>query len=173
MFFALKGSKIDGKKFISQAIKKGAKAIVCSGKIKLNQKKIPIIKVKNATESLGYACAKFFDKKPKNIIAVTGTNGKSSVAEFYYQILKKNNYLVASLGTLGIKFKEKIKSTNLTSLDTISLHKELFILKKLGVNNVIMEASSHGLAHGRMNGIDFKIGILQILAKITLIIIKI
>ena len=159
LFFALQGSKLDGNNFITQAVKKGAKAIVCSRKIKTIQKKIPIIRVENTRESLGYACSKFFDKKPENIIAVTGTNGKSSVAEFFYQILEKNNYSVASIGTLGIKFKNKLKSTNLTSLDVISLHKELFILKKLGINNVIIEASSHGLAQGRMNGIDFKIGI--------------
>ena len=118
-----------------------------------------IIKVKNPIESLTYACSQFFKNKPKNIIAVTGTNGKSSVADFFYQIFSKNGLPVASIGTLGIKYNKKIKKTNLTSLDIISLHKELASLRKLGIENVIIEASSHGLAQGRLNGIIFKAGI--------------
>ena len=67
----------------------------------------------------------FINYKPKNIIAVTGTNGKTSVADFFYQILKKNNIPVASIGTLGIKYKNKFIKTNLTSPDIIELHKNL------------------------------------------------
>ena len=69
----------------------------------------------------------FINLKPKNIIAVTGTNGKTSVADLFYQLLIINNIPVASIGTLGIKYNNKIKKTNLTSPDTISLHKNLLI----------------------------------------------
>ena len=160
LFFALKGCKLNGNSFISHAISNGAKAIVCSKNTKVKiKKKIPLIKVRNVRKSLAYACSKFYRKKPNNIIAVTGTNGKSSVADFYYQILEKNMIPVASIGTLGIKRLGKIKKTNLTSLDIISLHEELANLKRLGINNVIIEASSHGLLQGRLDGIKFKLGI--------------
>ena len=159
LFFSLKGKKLDGDKFIKEAIKKGARVIICSRKTKIKAKNFPIIKVKQPREALTFACKNFFKNKPKNIIAVTGTNGKTSVADFFYQILTKNNKSVASIGTLGVKRKNSIKKTNLTSLDIISLHKELQDLKKIGINNVIIEASSHGLAQGRLNGIDFKAGI--------------
>ena len=159
LFFSLKGKKLHGDKFINEAIKKGARAVICSRKTKIQVEKIPVIKLNHPREALTFACKKFFRNKPKNIIAVTGTNGKSSVADFFYQILKKNNRSVASIGTLGVKRKNSIKKTSLTSPDIISLHKELQNLKRLGINNVIIEASSHGLAQGRLNGIDFKAGV--------------
>ena len=156
LFFAVRGTEFNGEKYILDAITKGAKVIVCGLKCKIRNYKIPIIKVKNVSETLTYACKIFYHKKPSNIIAVTGTNGKSSVAEFYYQILSAQKIPVASIGTLGIKAKNKIKKTNLTTLDIISLHQELTKIKKQGINNVILEASSHGLMQGRLKGIDFK-----------------
>ena len=159
LFFAVRGAEHNGEKYILDAINKGAKAVICSIKCKIKKKKIPIIKVRNISEILTYACKIFYNEKPSNIIAVTGTNGKSSVAEFYHQILTLQKIPVASIGTLGIKTKKKIKKTNLTSLDIISLHQELSKIKKLGINNVILEASSHGLLQGRLNGLDFKTAI--------------
>ena len=126
LFFALKGSKSNGEKFIIKALKKGASAIVSSKEIKGNLK---IIKVNDVRDCLGKICSKFYNKKPKNIIAVTGTNGKSSVADFFHQILSLNGIPVATIGTLGIKTKT-VKKIKLTSPDVISLHKELSELKK-------------------------------------------
>ena len=159
LFFAVEGSKFNGEKYIHEAILKGAKAVICAHKYKIKESKVPIIKVKNVKTLIIQACKIFYSKKPDNIIAVTGTNGKSSVAEFYHQLLSIQKIPVASIGTLGIKIKEKIKKTNLTTLDSISLHHELSEIKKKGINNVILEASSHGLAQGRLNGIKFKTGI--------------
>ena len=111
LFFALKGSSLNGAHFIEQAIKKGAKAVICSKNTNIKSRKnnVPVIKVNNSREALVYACSKFFKRKPKNIIAVTGTNGKSSVADFFYQILSKNGLPSASIGTLGVKRKKKNK----------------------------------------------------------------
>ena len=159
LFFALKGSKTDGEKFIKEAIQKGAVVIVCSFKSSFTHASTPIIKVQNIEEILATACKNFFNKKPKNIIAITGTNGKTSVADFFYQILSLINIPVATIGTLGIKKKNKIKKINLTSPDIITLHKELELIKKEGINNVAIEASSHGLKQSRLNGINFKAGI--------------
>ena len=159
IFFAVKGKKFNGERYISDAISKGAKVIICSQKCKIKVKKIPIIRVENLSKIIVQICKKFYNNKPNNIIAVTGTNGKSSVAEFYHQILTMHKIPVASIGTLGIKIKNKIKKTNLTTLDIVSFHRELSEIKKQGVNHVILEASSHGLSQGRLNGLDFKIGI--------------
>ena len=124
-------------------------------KVKGNSK---IIKTNNIRDLLGIICSKFYTSKPKNIIAVTGTNGKSSVADFFHQILTLNGLSVATIGTLGIKIK-KFKKNSLTSPDIISLHKELNRLKRKKIDNVLLEASSHGLDQGRLNGIKFKAGI--------------
>ena len=159
LFFALKGIKYNGENYILNAIRKGAKAIVCDINCKIKSKKIPIIKVKNIKETISYGCKAFYQKKPKNIIAVTGTNGKSSVVDFYHQILTSQKIPVACLGTLGIKINNKVTRTNLTTLDIISLHRELEKIKMLGIDNVILEASSHGLEQGRLDGINFKTAI--------------
>jgi len=87
LFFALKGSKQNGNKFIKHAIKRGARAIICSKKNGIRKTKIPIIKVKNVREHLANTSKKFYKKKQKNIIAITETNRKSSVINFYHQIM--------------------------------------------------------------------------------------
>ena len=122
IFFAIKGSQTSGIKFINDAILKKASVIISSKKIKYNNCQIPIIPVKNVRRSLSEACSNFYKKKPANIIAVTGTNGKSSVVDFFYQILNLNKVPVASIGTLGIFSKNYNKKTNLTSMDPLSLH---------------------------------------------------
>ena len=156
IFFAIKGNKLNGENFIKDAIKKGASVIVCSKSCKFTDKKIPIIKTNNLRYFLSKLASKFYKLKPKNIIAVTGTNGKTSVADIFYQILTLNNISAATIGTLGIKYNGKIIKTNLTSPDTITLHKNLYILKKKKINNVIIEASSHGLDQKRLHHINFK-----------------
>ena len=90
IFFAIRGNKTSGTNFINDAISRGASAIVSSKKIKYKNRQIPLLLVKDVRKSLSEACSNFYKKKPANIIAVTGTNGKSSVVNFFYQILKLN-----------------------------------------------------------------------------------
>ncbi len=159
IFIAIKGTKINGEHFINDAIKKGAIAIICSQDCKYSNKKILVIKTKNIRKYLSKLSSKFYNLKPKNIIAVTGTNGKTSVADFFYQILSLNRVPVASIGTLGIKYKKKTIKTQLTTPDTVTLHKNLENLKNNKIDNVIIEASSHALHQNRLNDINFKAGI--------------
>ncbi len=159
IFFAIAGASNSGIKFVNEALSNGASVIVSQKKIKLKNTKTPFLLVRDVRKSLSKACSNFYKKKPKNIIAVTGTNGKSSVADFFYQILNLNKISVASIGTLGIISKKYIKKTNLTSMDPLSLHKNLQILAKNKVKNVILEASSHGLEQKRLDSVNIKIGI--------------
>ena len=156
IFFAIKGYKINGEKFIHHAIKKGASVIICSKQCKFNHKNIQIIKTNNIRYILSETSSRFYKLKPKNIIAVTGTNGKTSVADIFYQIFRIYKLPVATIGTLGIKYNDKTIKTNLTSPDTINLHKYLNFLKKKKINNVIIESSSHGLDQKRLHHINFK-----------------
>ena len=98
LFFAIKGLKHDGTYYIREAIKRGAIAVVTEKKF-LN-KKIIFCKKKNIQIMLSSVCKKFFKEQPKNIIAVTGTNGKSSVVDYFRQLLYLNKKKVASIGTL-------------------------------------------------------------------------
>ena len=155
IFFAIKGKKNNGEKFINDAIKKGAAVIVCSKNCKI-KKNITTIKTDKIRNLLSEISSKFYKLKPKNIIAVTGTNGKTSVADIFYQILKINKIPVATVGTLGIKYNGKTIKTNLTTPDTIKIHKSLNQLKKKKIDNVIIESSSHGLEQKRLHHINFK-----------------
>jgi MurE/MurF fusion protein len=159
IFFAIKGNQFNGEKYINEAIAKGAVVIICSNSCNFKSNKIHIFKTKNIRNFLSEIASKFYKLKPKNIIAVTGTNGKTSVADFFYQILNINNIPASSIGTLGIKYKSRIIKNNLTCPDTITLHKNLEKLKKNDINNVIIEASSHGLDQSRLDHINFKAAI--------------
>ncbi len=154
IFFAIKGNSNDGHKFIKNAIKNGARTIIHEKSFEGFKNKILFLSFKNTRKILAQSAYKFFNKIPNNIIAVTGTNGKSSVADFYYQLLKLNNLRVASIGTIGIKYLNKINSVNNTTLDPISLARNLYILKKKKIDNVILEASSHGLKQNRLDGLN-------------------
>jgi len=159
IFFAIKGTKIDGNKFIKEAIQKGAKIIISKKNFEGLKKNILFIKSFNVRKSLSEFAYAVNKDKPRNIIAVTGTNGKSSVADFYFQILKLNKRKVASIGTLGIKTQNYTKKVSNTTIDPIALSICLKKLKKEKINDVILEASSHGLKQNRLDGLKFKTSI--------------
>ncbi len=165
IFFAIKGNDIDGNNFISSAIKNGAKIIVTEKNVDEVKNGVLYIKTEKVRKLLAEISFKIYNKIPKNIIAVTGTNGKSSIADFYYQILNLNNKKVASIGTLGVKSKNlKINLSN-TTIDPIKLSKILNNLKRQNIDNVIMEASSHGLDQNRLDGLSFNTGIFTNLSQ--------
>ena len=165
IFFAIKGNNVDGNDFIPVAIKKGSKIIITEKKIKKFKKEILFIQTKNIRKLLAEVSFKIYKKKPKNLIAVTGTNGKSSIADFYYQILKLNKIKVASIGTLGVKSEKiNIDSSN-TTIDPLELGKILKKLKDQNIDNVILEASSHGLEQNRLDGLQFNSGIFTNLSQ--------
>ncbi len=159
IFFAIKGNKIDGNNYINSAIKKGAKIIISEKKIVKKKKDIVYLYSSNVRKLLSEVSYKIFDKKPNKLVAVTGTNGKSSIADFYYQILSLNSKKVASIGTLGVRYKDKKKNLNNTTLDPVLLGSILKDLRKKKIEYTILEASSHGLDQNRLDGLLFDIGI--------------
>jgi len=165
IFFAIQGSKFNGNNFINDAIKRGARIIV-SNKFKTGVNKgVLYIKVSDPRLALSSFANKYYNKKPNNIIAVTGTNGKSSIVNFYYQILKLNKKRVASIGTLGVKSNGVSLKLNNTTVDAITINKILANLKKKKIENVILEASSHGLHQKRLHGIKFSTSIFTNLSR--------
>ena len=166
IFFAINGNHSKGNNYIDDAINNGAKIIISNLKFEgFDKKRVLFINHKNPRKLLSEVSSRYYKLKPKNIIAVTGTNGKTSVANFYEQILSISNKKVASIGTLGV-FSKKLKlKTNNTTLDPVSIHRILYKLKKLKIDNVILEASSHGLKQYRLNNIQFKSGIFTNLSR--------
>ncbi len=165
IFFAIKGNKSDGNDFILSAIKNGAKIIITEKKINGLKNGILFIQSKNIRKLLAEISFKIYNNIPNNIIAVTGTNGKSSIADFYYQILNLNDRKVASIGTLGVKSKNFKEDLLNTTIDPVKLSKILSRLKKQNINDVIIEASSHGLDQNRLDGLFFNTGIFTNLSQ--------
>ena len=116
LFFAVAGSTTDGHKYIDQVLAKGCKNIVVESDFTSDD--CNVICVADSAQALSIGAHNFFGKPSEKVklIGITGTNGKSSIAEFYYQILKSQKIPVASIGTLGIKINNKILKSNLTIL---------------------------------------------------------
>ena len=159
IFFAIEGTKFDGNKYIFDAINNGAKIIISKKNIKFRDKNIIFLREENPRKLLAEISFKLIKKKPTNLIAVTGTNGKSSIADFYYQILTLNNKKAATIGTLGVRSKTINFDLLNTTIDPIHLGQILKKLKNHRIENVIMEASSHGLDQNTLDGLIFNTGI--------------
>ncbi len=166
IFFALKGNNTDGNLFIKDAIKNGSKIIISDKLKKIGWKKnILFLNFKNPRKLLALFSSRIFNKKPNNLIAVTGTNGKSSIANFYFQIASLNKVKAASIGTLGINGLKIKKNFSNTTFDAIQINYILQKLKQKKIENVILEASSHGLNQNRLHGLKFDIGIFTNLSR--------
>lgn len=154
VFFAIKGNDQDGNLFIDQALSKGA-VLVLTDTPSLEGNKI--IYIDNIRLALAIAARIFYPLCPDNIVAVTGTNGKSSVVSYVHQILYHLGFHSASLGTLGLNVSKKIDhipQLTETTADPISLMKILHLLKESDIDYVAFEASSHGIDQDRFGDLQ-------------------
>ena len=165
IYFAISGSKHNGNLYVNEAIRYGARVIVSNKKFEGFRKNILYLKSSNPRQLLALAASKIFKDKPNNLVAVTGTNGKSSVVDFYNQILKLNNKRCGTIGTLGIKTNNSKKKIQNTTPDPLILNRILESFKKEKINNAILEASSHGLHQNRLDGNHFDVGIFTNLSR--------
>src|SRR6201999_2092927 len=119
---------------------------------------VPFIRVPNARAAFSKAASRFYPRQPKTIAAVTGTNGKTSVASFLRQIWAALGHPAASLGTVGLVSPKGEEYSNLTTPDPIALHKIVDRLAGEGVTHLALEASSHGLDQHRLDGLQLSAG---------------
>ena len=160
LFAALPGENVDGRDFILHAARSGAVAVLTADNVLLeidNTIQASFILDTNPRKRYAELVGKFYKPQPKHVVAVTGTNGKSSVAEFTRQIWQICELPSASIGTLGLVTPWKIEGGHLTTPDPIDLHKTLLQLTKGGIEHVVLEASSHGLSQFRVDGIDLEV----------------
>ena len=162
LFVALLGSKNDGAVFISDAAAKGASAILALDGITLpdSAATIPLVSSPNPRRSLAICASRYFKTQPQTVAAVTGTNGKTSVAWITKQLWSRLEKKSASIGTLGMHTDQEPQSLGkgLTTEDPITLHRNLNELTKSQVQCAILEASSHGLDQHRLDGVTFSAG---------------
>lgn len=159
VFVALAGAKADGARFIADAVSHGAVAVV-SGQPRPAElpASIAFAQVADPRLALSLAAARIHPRQPETIVAVTGTSGKSSVADFTRQIFQALGHEAASLGTIGVVTGKGADYGSLTTPDPLSLHASLDRLAEEGVTHLAMEASSHGLDQRRLDGVRLKAG---------------
>lgn len=160
LFAALQGEKHDGRAFVRDAIDAGAAAVL--GPPDLQQETLatdlPVITDPNPRRQLARMAARFYSAQPSTVAAITGTNGKTSVAFFTQQLWNGAGQAAASLGTLGMHGPGLCGGPSLTTPDPVELHRMLASLKQQGIDHLAMEASSHGLAQFRLDGVRITVG---------------
>jgi len=160
LFIAIKGDVYDGNAFIDEAISNGAIAIITEKKATVSSN-IPVLQVKDSRLAMSQVCARFYKNHSKNInvIGITGTNGKTSVAHILNHLMDSSKESCAVLGTLGLNTSNSNFNTVFTTPEPIELNKIIDTLIKTNINNLIMEVSSHALELHRVHNIDFNIGV--------------
>lgn len=158
LFAALPGTRVHGGEFIQYALRMGAGAILTDATgarlahEELAQSDAALIIAQDPRQTLAYAAALWFGAQPETMIAVTGTNGKTSVATFTRQIWEGLGFDAVNLGTTGVEGAYSAPMTH-TTPEPITLHRLLAECEAAGVTHAAMEASSHGLAQCRLDGV--------------------
>ena len=155
LFAALPGVKADGKAFVPAALARGAAAVLASEF--MPGLAAPVIKVGDPRRAYALAASKFHGAQPETCVAVTGTNGKTSVATFCRQIFQEAGRRSASMGTLGVTAGDaQITPPGLTTPDAADVAQVMADLAGRGVTHLALEASSHGIDQRRLDGVRLK-----------------
>jgi UDP-N-acetylmuramoyl-L-alanyl-D-glutamate--2,6-diaminopimelate ligase len=152
LFAALPGAREDGARFIADAAARGAAAVLAGPDV-ARVEGLGWITAADPRHVLARLAAAFHGAQPAQVVAVTGTNGKTSTVEFLRQLLAGEGRAAASLGTLGLRAPGLPEEASLTTPDPVALHATLARLHAAGITHVAMEASSHGLEQRRLDGV--------------------
>jgi UDP-N-acetylmuramoyl-L-alanyl-D-glutamate--2,6-diaminopimelate ligase len=161
LFAALPGTQMDGRAFIPAALKNGAAAVLAPEDVQ--GLSAPVVHAIDPRRAYALAAAAFWGAQPKTVVAVTGTNGKTSVATFCRQIFAACGRNAASFGTLGVRTarpgpggirEDQLTAPGLTTSDAADLAEMMARLAGEGITHAAMEASSHGIDQRRLDGVD-------------------
>lgn len=166
LFAALPGARRDGRDFIADALARGAVAVLAPPGTTLpsgttpHEVPVPLLTSPEPRRQLALLAARFYGGQPRIAAAVTGTNGKTSVAWFTRRIWELLGHHAAAMGTLGVTASgvEGLESGGLTTADPVTLHRDLKLLADTGIDHIVIEASSHGLEQSRLDGVRFAAG---------------
>lgn len=151
VFGAFKGAVFNGEDFIVQAVDRGAVAVVARPEAAVER--VPHLADPAPRRRFAELAAKFYAPYPETVVAVTGTNGKTSTVEMTRQIWRMSGHRSASIGTLGVTTSDDQVKTGLTTPDIVTFLNNMAGLKRMGMTHVAYEASSHGLDQHRAEGV--------------------
>jgi UDP-N-acetylmuramoyl-L-alanyl-D-glutamate--2,6-diaminopimelate ligase len=155
LFAALPGARADGTRFIPAAVAAGAAAVLAPRGLAWPEgtPRVPLLESADPRALLARLAAAFHGAQPEVVVAVTGTNGKTSTVDFLRQIFAGLGHRAASLGTLGLVAEGFDPGESLTTPDPVKLHAQMKELARAGITHLAMEASSHGLDQRRLEGV--------------------
>ena len=151
IFGAFSGALFNGEDFIGAAVERGAIAVVARPEAPTS--KVPLLADPQPRRLFAELAAKFYAPFPETVVAVTGTNGKTSTVEMTRQIWRMSGHRSASIGTLGVTTSDDQVKTGLTTPDIVTFLNNMAGLKRMGISHVAYEASSHGLDQHRAEGV--------------------
>ncbi len=158
LFAAMPGTRVHGGTFIQYALRMGAAAVLTDAEgaqiasAELAASDAALIIAEDPRQALAYTSALWFGAQPQTVVAVTGTNGKTSVASFVRQIWQSLGERAVNIGTTGVEGDWQVPLAH-TTPEPITLHRVLSQAAEAGVDHAAMEASSHGLAQRRLDGV--------------------
>jgi len=168
-FVAMAGLTRHGKEFISDAIEKGAVAVLCEATVNqvyVTDQQVPVFEIENLTQLLPELLHDFYrEDLLLPIYGVTGTNGKSSVAGFVAQLARMNQSAFGIVGTLGRGVWPEVKTSQNTTPELTKLLRDFSEMKAQNANGIVMEVSSHGISEGRVQGIEFDTAVFTNLSR--------
>lgn len=151
VFGAFKGTVFNGEDFIGKAVERGAVAVIARRDARVEG--VPLLADGEPRRLFAALAGKFYAPFPETVVAVTGTNGKTSTVEMARQIWRMSGHRSASIGTLGVTTSDDQVSTGLTTPDIVTFLNNMAGLKRMGISHVAYEASSHGLDQHRCEGV--------------------
>ncbi len=161
LFFAVKGTQVDGHDYIDGAIEKGASVIVCEKLPRKKAENVTYVKVDNSAYVLGVGASNFFGNPSEKLklVGVTGTNGKTTIATLLYRLFTEAGYPCGLLSTIENIIKRDVVPSTHTTPDPIELNTLLQEMVDKGCEYAFMEVSSHSVAQDRIAGLHFAGGI--------------
>jgi len=164
LFVCQRGYTVDGHSYINNAAKAGAVAIMVEDLQQSYPTNVTIIHVQNSRQAIAYVAANFYGHPAKKLrlVGVTGTNGKTTTTYFIEETLRKLGRKTGIIGTIGARVGEiplDISFATATTPDQLELHAIFAGMVEMGVQEVVMEVSSHALALYKMEGLIFEVGV--------------
>ncbi|ROT47148.1 UDP-N-acetylmuramoyl-L-alanyl-D-glutamate--2,6-diaminopimelate ligase [Candidatus Cardinium hertigii] len=155
-FVAIVGTQVDGHNYVSEAIAAGSSAIVCEELVEPIQADVTYIVVDATDKALGIMAANFYDHPSKKlkVVAVTGTNGKTTMVHLLYNMVKQMGYKAGMVSTICNKILDQNYSPSHTTPDALQLQAFLHLMVEAGCQYCFIEASSHGIVQNRLAGVD-------------------
>ncbi len=161
MFFAVKGTRVDGHTFINQVIESGATAVVCENLPENINEKVTYIKVDDSSYSSGAIASNWFENPSKKLklVGITGTNGKTTTVTLLFNLFRELGYHTGLLSTILNRIDDEIIPSTHTTPDAIHLNQLLNHMVENGCSYCFMEVSSHAIVQNRISGLTFAGGI--------------